>query len=861
MERVVDRFVAHRLLTVHQNTVEVSHEALLSAWPRLREWLDADRAGLRVRSQLSEAAHIWDEADRDASGLLRGGRLEAALSWASSADHGGDLNQLEWSFLEASEDDDSRQRAAVRRRSRRLQGLTAVVAALAVAAGTLAIVSVAARNNAVHARDMALSRQVAIEAARLRVSDPSLAAQLALAGYRISATPDARSALLDSSAVLTPTRILGQPGATALAVTGDGRTMAVSRAIDGSVQLYSLPPGGQAIRRGDLSPSTPGSTPFAVAFSPDGSILAAGGTDNSVGLWDVADPAQPRPFGHPLTGLTDAVQSITFSPDGHTIAAAGTAAGVLRWDVTAPAHPVALTPLGTSSATQTVAFSPDGTTVAAGSTDGTVRLWNTNGIEPTLLAQFPSAIGTTVNSVAFSPDGHTLAAGNKDKTIRRWDLSNLAAPTEIGPPLTGFNSWVNSVAFSPDGRTLAAGSSDRTIKFWDVDGWQPRAVSLTNPAPVTAIRFLPGSDDLVSVAEDGAARLWPLPGPIIYGPTDSIYALVYSSDGRRLAVVPNHAGGGIEIWDTSNSGHPRRFGHADLPAGIGVPDGSGSISRNGQILAGGTSRGKVQLFDIADPTKPIPLGPPLVQSTALVEQVAFSPDGHLLAAGGDDNTIVLWDVTDPGHPTPLTRLTAPTNQVLGIAFSTDSTLLAAASADKTVRLWSIATPQHAVPTATLTGFDNYVYSVAFSPDGHLLAAGSADKTLRLWDISDPHHPRRLGRAITGPDSTVGFVAIDPHGLILAAAVADGSVWQWDITNPARPHHLATLTALPGEVFVLAYSPDGHSLAAAGDDKTVHLWSTNQQQVTQEICVTTGDPITRNEWTQYIPNRAYRPPCP
>jgi hypothetical protein len=111
IEGLVDRFVTHRLLTVGADSVEVSHEALLTAWPRLREWVDADRAGLRTHRQLSEAARLWAEHDRDPESLLRGARLEGAHGWASSDDHRQDLNALEADFLDASVDSAHREEA------------------------------------------------------------------------------------------------------------------------------------------------------------------------------------------------------------------------------------------------------------------------------------------------------------------------------------------------------------------------------------------------------------------------------------------------------------------------------------------------------------------------------------------------------------------------------------------------------------------------------------------------------------------------------------------------------------------------------------------------------------------------------
>ena len=81
---VVDAFTQGRLLTKEQDTVEITHEALLHAWPRLRQWIDTDRAGNLTRQELDDAAAAWDREGRDTAGLYRGNRLEAARTWATS---------------------------------------------------------------------------------------------------------------------------------------------------------------------------------------------------------------------------------------------------------------------------------------------------------------------------------------------------------------------------------------------------------------------------------------------------------------------------------------------------------------------------------------------------------------------------------------------------------------------------------------------------------------------------------------------------------------------------------------------------------------------------------------------------------
>jgi transcriptional regulator with XRE-family HTH domain len=218
VDAVIDRFVGARLLTAHASTIELAHEALLAAWPRLATWIEEDRDALRVRRTIAEAARLWLDSGRDPSTLARGARLEAMRPWSEANDRPLLLSHAELEFLTASAAAADDAEAATRRRTRRLRMLVAATTSLALLAGVLAVIASAARTDAIAARDDALSRQVALTSDRLRDTNPGLAAQLAVVGHAIARTSEARSTLLDAVLAPHPARYLGGPGTTMTAV-------------------------------------------------------------------------------------------------------------------------------------------------------------------------------------------------------------------------------------------------------------------------------------------------------------------------------------------------------------------------------------------------------------------------------------------------------------------------------------------------------------------------------------------------------------------------------------------------------------------------------------------------------------------
>ena len=128
---VVERLTEDRLLTAHEGTVEVAHEALLREWPRFQEWLTEDAQGRELREHLTQSAKRWESTGRDAAELYRGARLSATLDWAAGRQQ--ELNELEREFLAESRAESERELARQRRTNRRLRGLLAGVGVLLVA--------------------------------------------------------------------------------------------------------------------------------------------------------------------------------------------------------------------------------------------------------------------------------------------------------------------------------------------------------------------------------------------------------------------------------------------------------------------------------------------------------------------------------------------------------------------------------------------------------------------------------------------------------------------------------------------------------------------------------------------------------
>jgi WD40 repeat protein len=860
---VIDRFVTARLLTRRADSVEISHEALLIAWGRLREWVDADRGVLLQRRHLAELSRAWGDAGEDPSYLLRGARLQETDELLAAGRL--ELSDHEGAFVDASRKQALAQRASAVRRARAMRIALACVVVLAMVASGLAIVAFRARSaadartaEAVQARDQAQSRELAIAAARLRPTDPALAAQLSMVAFRLAPTVDARSALLDSTASPLPTRVTAEEGPTFVALDRADGLMAVTQSASGGVRLWSVGSPSAPAPLASFSSTQPAVQPFSVALNADRHELAVGNAEGLIERWEVSDPRHPRSLPGPGTVFPSGVLALAFSPDGSELAAGGEGGAVRRWDVSGSSKAVALPKLAATEMVSSLAWSPDGGMLWAGNGDGSIDGWaigagHAAGGDPVQL----SAGKADVTALAVSPDGDVLAAGDKDAAVHLWrrGSGDAWAPVDAqAPSLTG---WVDALAFSPSGGELAIGATGSSLTV--VTSADLRRVSAdAAPGAVTSVAYA-DDGDVVAASTDGFARVWPVPGPVL-GPVGAgVFGLAMPS-ADRLLVSGGPAMKVLAAFDVSDRMRPVESASAPVSDELRL-DGTLSISRAAHVAAVGAADGRVQLWNISEPTRPQAIGSPFKAAPALVESTAFSADGQLLAVGGDASVVDLWDVGDPAHPRRLAETENAGGLVYSVAFQPHGTLVAAATTAGDVRLWDVADAAHPRHVTDLKGLSGYALAVGFSPDGRVVAAGGAGRQIRLWDLADPSRPKPLGAPLVGPTNDIFALTFSAVGSTLAAVARDGVVWLWDVHDASHPELAAQLHSGDGVLYSIALAPDNSSVAASGSLGQVWLWTTDPAAATRSICAVQGAGITRDEWALYVHDRTYAPPCP
>ncbi len=533
----------------------------------------------------------------------------------------------------------------------------------------------------------------------------------------------------------------------------------------------------------------------AVAFSPDGKIVASASSDKTIRLWEVETGQMLRV----LDQHRDSVTSIAFSPDGKTIASGSLDKTVAICDI--KTGRLVRTLADHDDEVNAVAFSPDGKTIASGSRDATINLWNAATGEVIHTIEVP---GSEFRTVAFSRDGKILASGSSDKTVRLWQVSDA----HLIRALEGHSAAIHSVAFGPlgeAGQLLASAGDDKVIKIWNAESGVLIRTLQGHLGIVTSAAFSQDAKLLFSSSQDKTIRVWDLQSGNtvrkIESATAPITALALDLDGNTIAagswtgiILSNGATG---KWIRTLEGRL-----SNVRAVAFSPDGKtlAAAARNSVKIWDGRSGGLIHT---------------LQGHSSQVNAVAFSGDGKKLASASADKTIKLWDVASTR---PIRDFTGHISNVTALAFSPDGRLIASGSVDKTVRLWDVETGR----SRTLEGHYTLISALAFSPNGKTIASGSYDNSIKLWDVESG----KTVYTLTGHISEVTGIAFNPGGTMLASSSRDKTIKLWDTQTGKL---IRTLEGHAADVFAVAFKPDGTVLVSGGYDKTLRLWDPNTGQ--------------------------------
>ncbi|KAG8687188.1 hypothetical protein FRC11_007633, partial [Ceratobasidium sp. 423] len=546
---------------------------------------------------------------------------------------------------------------------------------------------------------------------------------------------------------------------------------------------------------------------MSIRFSPDGTHIVSGSSEGLICIWGVSNGQLVH---GPLEGHKNTICSVAFLRHGSCIVSSSADKTIRAWDLRT--GDLVLGPLiGHADVVTSVAISSDNARIFSGSADKTIRVWDAQSGK---LVLGPITGHTScVTSISLSVDDTRILSGSDDCTVRIWD--SQTGHMLLGP-LSGHTSRVTSVSFSPDGVSIASGSDDMTIRIWTTStGECVRHLVEEAGGPIVAVTYSPDNTRIISSSEDGTICIWdtqdtttaPDPPP---GHTKPIHLIDISPDGTRL--VSGSADATLCIWDLIQGGLSLGplVGHTKaINSMCFSPDGSQMISCSDDK--------SIRKWDIQTG---VAIDTPIKMNPYNPRSLAYSPNGVRAFFVSHDGDAGIWDLSSGETvSTPLQELSSP---AMLAEFSPDGSKLVISSEDGSLGIWDVLSGQKALG---LRGHNDLASSVAFSADGLQVVAGFYDKTIYLWNA-------QTGERVSGPlrahTSHITSAQFSPDGTRIVSGSLDRTLYIWDVQggNPV----LGPLRGHTGPIRSVAFLPNNTQVASASSDMTIRVWDVQPRQI-------------------------------
>ncbi len=568
----------------------------------------------------------------------------------------------------------------------------------------------------------------------------------------------------------------------------------------------------------------------AVGVSPDGKIIATGGEDNAVRLWEASTGREIAAFREHI----GKVQAMAFSPDGKTLAAAGDQDVIIRlWDV--GQRKIRATLQGHKGPVVSISFAPDGATLASCAQDNTFKFWDaTTGQER---SSHNRGMNVAFYSVAYAMDGKILAVATGNAGCHLWDvaegswrgvipncspqfiavapdgktaamiqngarihLCDLASGQPLGDFPGGGTVDYRSAAFTSDGKMLAVAAADNSVKLMDVSSRREQASLQGHGGPVNAVAAL-SADTLVSGGDDAAVRFWDLRAVKEQKPLTPSYGLgPFSPDGSLLAL---RKGNDLVLWDVARRREVETFrGHA-------APIRDVVWSSDGKLLATMSSDSLVKIWDRRGKER-VSIAP---QHTQYMTGISLSADGSMLATTGSrEEPVKLWE-TATGRPKGAVSAGDKVHLSRAVFMPNRHGLVAASTAGG-LFIWDDLSSQkpRSLDASRIPGISVMV----FSADGRRLAVGDGRGGITLFDVDSGKQLPWPGNAQTyNPLASLAYAA---DGSMIASCATDNYVSFWDVQTGTKRNEIR----YPGPVRDLRFAPDGRHLATGNSNGTIYI---------------------------------------